>query len=173
MSRTSATLWRWAGLAKSWPPSRFVVLLNSREPIALHWPVIEFAPVPGRPMLPVISARLMIACAVRTALMALVDAHRPPERDALARRESSGRTARSLRRAGRVSAATRSSVIVLRRTPRSRRSRCVWAAMKSRSIQSRSISSLRDAVEQRQVRLGIQRPGAASRPSPFRSPADR
>ena len=54
-------------LAKSWPPSRLVVLLNSREPIALHWPVIEFAPVPGRPMLPVISARLMIACAVRDA----------------------------------------------------------------------------------------------------------
>ena len=44
-----------------------MVLLNSREPIALHWPVIEFAPVPGRPMLPVISARLMIACAVRVA----------------------------------------------------------------------------------------------------------
>ena len=40
---------------------------NSREPIALHWPVIELAPVPGRPMLPVISARLMIACAVRVA----------------------------------------------------------------------------------------------------------
>ena len=42
------------------------MLLNSREPIALHWPVIEFAPVPGRPMLPVISARLMSACARRT-----------------------------------------------------------------------------------------------------------
>ena len=39
---------------------------NSREPIALHWPVIELAPVPGRPMLPVMSARLMIACAVFT-----------------------------------------------------------------------------------------------------------
>ena len=34
--------------------------------MALHWPVMELAPVPGRPMLPVISARLMIACAVRT-----------------------------------------------------------------------------------------------------------
>ena len=43
------------------------MLLKSREPIALHWPVIEFAPVPGRPMLPVIRARLMIAWAVRTA----------------------------------------------------------------------------------------------------------
>ena len=43
------------------------MLLNSREPIALHWPVMELAPVPGRPMLPVISARLMIACAVRIA----------------------------------------------------------------------------------------------------------
>ena len=39
---------------------------NSREPIALHWPVIELAPVPGRPILPVMSARLMIACAVFT-----------------------------------------------------------------------------------------------------------
>ena len=52
---------------KSWPPSRLVVLLKRREPIALHCPVIEFAPVPGRPMFPVISARLMIACAVRVA----------------------------------------------------------------------------------------------------------
>jgi hypothetical protein len=34
--------------------------------MALHWPVIEFAPVPGLPMLPVIKARLMIAWAVRT-----------------------------------------------------------------------------------------------------------
>ena len=39
---------------------------KSREPIALHWPVIELAPVPGRPILPVMSARLMIAWAVRT-----------------------------------------------------------------------------------------------------------
>ena len=61
-----ATFARCSAFVKSWPPSRLVVLLNSREPIALHWPVIEFAPVPGRPMLPVISARLMIACAVRT-----------------------------------------------------------------------------------------------------------
>ena len=43
-----------------------MVLLNRREPIALHWPVMEFAPVPGRPTLPVISARLMMLCAVRT-----------------------------------------------------------------------------------------------------------
>ncbi len=54
------------GIGEVVAASRFVVLLNSREPIALHWPVIELAPVPGRPMLPVISARLMIACAVRT-----------------------------------------------------------------------------------------------------------
>ena len=33
----------------------------------MHWPVMEFAPVPGRPMFPVINARLMIACAVRVA----------------------------------------------------------------------------------------------------------
>jgi hypothetical protein len=32
----------------------------------LHWPVIEFAPVPGRPMFPVSSASAMIACATRT-----------------------------------------------------------------------------------------------------------
>ncbi len=83
---------------------------TSREPIALHWPVIEFAPVPGRPMLPVISARLMIACAVRVALVALVDAHRPPERDALARRRSFGRIARTARRSVPVSAQTRSRV---------------------------------------------------------------
>jgi hypothetical protein len=50
---------------KSRPPNSPVVLENSREPMALHWPVIEFAPVPGRPMLPVSRARSMIACAVR------------------------------------------------------------------------------------------------------------
>ena len=43
------------------------MLLNRREPIALHWPVIELAPVSGRPMLPVSSARSISACAVRTA----------------------------------------------------------------------------------------------------------
>ena len=42
------------------------MLENSRDPIALHWPVIELAPVPGRPMLPVMRARSMRACAVRT-----------------------------------------------------------------------------------------------------------
>ena len=62
-----ATFSRWASFKKSWPPRSPVVLLKSREPIALHWPVIELAPVPGRPILPVIKARLMIACAVRTA----------------------------------------------------------------------------------------------------------
>ena len=35
--------------------------------MALHWPVILLAPVPGRPMFPVIRARLMIAWAVRVA----------------------------------------------------------------------------------------------------------
>ena len=65
MPRMPATFFRSDAFSKSWPPSRFVVLLNSREPIALHWPVIELAPVPGRPMLPVINARLMMACAVR------------------------------------------------------------------------------------------------------------
>ncbi len=56
---------RSAALSKSYPPRSDVALPNSRDPIALHWPVIEFAPVPGRPMLPVMSARLMMACAVR------------------------------------------------------------------------------------------------------------
>lgn len=37
-----------------------------REPIALHWPVMEFGPVPGLPMLPVMRQRLMMAWAVRT-----------------------------------------------------------------------------------------------------------
>ncbi len=64
--RMPATFVRCSGLVKSWPPSRLVVLLNSREPIALHWPVIELAPVPGRPMLPVNKAIAMIACASRT-----------------------------------------------------------------------------------------------------------
>ena len=41
------------------------VRVENREPIALHWPVMLFAPVPGLLMLPVINARLMMACAVR------------------------------------------------------------------------------------------------------------
>ena len=61
MSSSAATSARWAGSVKSRPPSRFVVFEKSREPIALHWPVIELAPVPGRPMLPVIKARLIAA----------------------------------------------------------------------------------------------------------------
>ena len=66
MPSTPATFSRCSGLVKSWPPSRLVVLLNRRDPIALHCPVIEFAPVPGRPMLPVKSAIATIACARRT-----------------------------------------------------------------------------------------------------------
>src|SRR5262245_1670934 len=49
------------GIGEIVAAQQVVVLLNSREPIALHWPVIELAPVPGRPMLPVIRARLMMA----------------------------------------------------------------------------------------------------------------
>ena len=56
---------RCSGFAKSWPPSRLVTFAKSREPIALHWPVMLFAPVPGLPMWPPSSARLMTACAVR------------------------------------------------------------------------------------------------------------
>ena len=66
MPSTPATFARSPASAKSWPPSRLVVLLNSRDPMALHCPVMELAPVPGRPMLPVSRARLMMACAVRT-----------------------------------------------------------------------------------------------------------
>ncbi len=40
---------------------------HSRLPMALHWPVMELAPVPGRPMFPVTRARVMMAWAVRTA----------------------------------------------------------------------------------------------------------
>ena len=36
----------------------------SRVPIALHWPVIENGAAPARPMLPVMSARLLIALTV-------------------------------------------------------------------------------------------------------------
>ena len=57
---------------------------KSREPIALHWPVIELAPVPGRPMLPVIKCQVDGRLGGLDPLVALVDAHRPPERDALA-----------------------------------------------------------------------------------------
>ncbi len=34
--------------------------------MALHWPVMEFGPVPGLPMFPVMRQRLMMAWAVRT-----------------------------------------------------------------------------------------------------------
>ena len=54
------------GVLELAPAQRLVVLLKMRDPMALHWPVIELAPVPGRPMLPVMRARAMIACAVRT-----------------------------------------------------------------------------------------------------------
>ena len=57
---------RSSAFSKSWPPNKPVVLLNSLDPIALHWPVIEFAPVPGLPILPVIKAKLIIDCATRT-----------------------------------------------------------------------------------------------------------
>ena len=66
MPSSAATSARSAGSVKSRPPSRFVVFEKSREPIALHWPVIELAPVPGRPMLPVKRARLIAAWAVLT-----------------------------------------------------------------------------------------------------------
>src|SRR6266581_1692580 len=78
---------RCPALRKSRPPSRPDALANSREPIALHWPVMLFAPVPGRPRCPAIRARLMTACAVR---VALIDAHRPPETHGLARADGFG-----------------------------------------------------------------------------------
>ena len=52
---------------KSPPAKRHVVLLNRREPMALHCPVIEFPPVPGFPTFPVRNARFMMDWAVRTA----------------------------------------------------------------------------------------------------------
>src|SRR5688572_25124788 len=66
MPRPSEIFARCRGSAKSWPPTSEVVFENKREPIALHWPVMEFGPVPGLPILPVIRQRLMIAWAVRT-----------------------------------------------------------------------------------------------------------
>ena len=48
-------------------------------PIALHWPVIEKGEAPDRPMLPVMSARLLIALTVSVPLRAVVDAHRPAD----------------------------------------------------------------------------------------------
>ena len=41
----------------------------SRVPIALHWPVIENGAAPARPMLPVMSARLLIALTVSVPLV--------------------------------------------------------------------------------------------------------
>ena len=42
-------------------------MLYARDPIALHCPVNELAPVPGLPIFPVINAIFIIACAVLTA----------------------------------------------------------------------------------------------------------
>lgn len=67
ISRILATFCLSVGSENEWPPSRPVVLLKSLEPMALHWPVMELAPVPGLPMLPVMRARLMMAWAVRVA----------------------------------------------------------------------------------------------------------
>ena len=55
------------GLSKSPPPYKPAVLLNALEPIALHCPVIEFAPVPALPIFPVSKAKAIIDCAVLTA----------------------------------------------------------------------------------------------------------
>src|SRR5688500_5510443 len=41
----------------------------SRVPIALHWPVMENGEAPARPMLPVISARLLRALTVSVPLV--------------------------------------------------------------------------------------------------------
>jgi len=65
ISSSEATSARSFALRKSRPANKFVMFPRIRDPIALHWPVIELAPVPGRPMFPVISARLMMACATR------------------------------------------------------------------------------------------------------------
>ncbi len=106
------------------------------------------------------------------ALVALVDAHRPPERDALALVDRAGpRRAASPRRCP-VASATRSRREVgdvlaeLLEAARVRGDeRLVDPALANQEVGQ--------AVEQRQVRLGRERPGAASPPSPFRSCADR
>jgi hypothetical protein len=50
----------------AWDRPLLVVFANNREPIALHWPVIEFAPVPAWPTFPVISASPINAWATST-----------------------------------------------------------------------------------------------------------
>src|ERR1700726_3485973 len=81
MPRIREIFARSSALRKSWPPSMFVVFEKSLEPIALHWPVIELAPVPSRPILPVISARLNDRLRHASGLVALIHTHCPPERD--------------------------------------------------------------------------------------------
>ena len=156
MPSSAATSARWAGSVKSRPPSRFVVFEKSREPIALHWPVIELAPVPGRPMLPVMSARLMAAWAVLTPwwLWLTPIVHQNETRWPRAIRSAASPIV-SAPQAGLV--APRGPGRTGGRRPRTRRSPRVWSSMNARSIAPCSISRLREAVEQRQVRLRADR----------------
>ena len=55
----------------------------SRVPMALHWPVMEKGAAPARPMLPVSSARLLIALTVTGALRGVIDAHGPADEGGL------------------------------------------------------------------------------------------
>ena len=161
------------GCVKSCPPSRFVVLLNSREPIALHWPVIELAPVPGRPMLPVISARLMMACAVRTPSWLWLTPIVHQNETRLPSWMRSGELDDLSVASGRWPRSTRSQRVIGDELARTPRSPSVCASMKSRSIQPSLDQDAGEAVEEDQVGLRLDRAGAAWPPSPFRSCADR
>jgi hypothetical protein len=117
-----------------------VVLLNRRDPMALHCPVIELAPVPGRPMFPVISERAMIAWATRVASWLWFT---PMVHQKETRFPSWIRVASSTRAsAERPVSATTSSRGKPATWARYSSKPLVWASMKARSIQPRSISRL-------------------------------
>ena len=105
-------------------------------------------------------------------LVALVDAHGPPERDALAARGSRSANATISSGCRPVASLTRSTANGA--TMRANSSKpLVCAAMKSRVDPAALDQQIRQAVEQRQVRLGLHGVGAAWRPSRSRSCADR
>ena len=148
-----------------------MVLEKSREPIALHWPVIELAPVPGRPMLPVMSARLMIACAVCHPLMALVDSHRPPERDAGALVDSPRRIAD---RRGAQACLVGHPLHIEPADKGGEFVEAVRVGVDERPVDPSVLDQhVRQAIKEHEVRLGPHRAGAAKRPSPSRSAGDR
>jgi hypothetical protein len=108
MSRIPATSARATGSVNARPPKRFVVFDHKREPMALHCPVMELAPVPGRPMLPVRRARSMMAWARRvpswlwlTPMVHQNDTRFPEAMvSAMSSRASTGRPVAALTRSG-------------------------------------------------------------------------